>query len=861
MKNKVLIISPYFAPENSTASVRFTKITKYLQQMGYDVTVICSQMEAELREDKTLEGDLPQIDKVIRIRYPELLYYKVKSKVGLEGQKKKGAEKTSAPKEANKKQDKQPNPSSLNLLYNNYCNYLLAQKIIRYIKAKNIQFDTLITTYSPIAGHMVGQYFKKRNKELVWIADFRDPLTSLHFKSIACRFLQRQGVGLVKSADYITTVSKGCVKDIYHEAIVYGINLKDKLKVITNGFDPKDREALASCTPRKDKLVITYCGSLYTINGVLKSDIKPLFRAINHLIDDGSITKDKIEINYAGGASNQFIGYAAEFGLEDITISKGVISRDESLMLQRQSDIIVVAVWNDKTAKGIISGKFYETLLVERNALCIITGDCGDSELASMVRNIDCGFAYEEVNGNDSKLPELEEWLLNMYEQKELSGETKYLANEKADKYSHPNLARRFASLFKNERITSQDKNVDHREKVLCINAMAATEKTPNGGIFVTKRVQALKSLGVDVLPVAVSFGYTPLLKKALTLIKYNIRDDIKGHQEDIKYKKILIKLNPISMFMCVAFPGAYSLLEGSFENKLVKQRVDIIHLHWLWPWGMIIRKYAKKHSIPYVITCHGSEVAIGMKNPRLRRYYVRILEDAASVEFVSGALRDVAIEYGYSGKNAVVINNGINIDIFNNNRLTKSKEQLNKKRVGFVGNLIPVKGADRLPDIFGKISELYNGSVEYVICGEGFLRQDIEARMKDLNVTFRGSVPQKELALEYNKMDVLVVPSRAEGYSCVTKEAQACGVTVVANDVGGISEAAGGYGIMVSGKTEEDLVSKMAESVVSVLTGDTEINLDEMVSAAAKCSWESKAEESLDNYKSILRATQNDKR
>lgn len=849
MKNKVLIISPYFAPENSTASVRFTKITKYLQQMGYDVTVICSQMEAELRVDKTLEEDLPQIDKVIRIRYPELLYYKVKSKVGLEGQKKKGTEKTSAPKEANKKQDKQPNPSSLNLLYNNYCNYLLAQKIIRYIKAKNIEFDTLITTYSPIAGHMVGQYFKKRNKELVWIADFRDPLTSLHFKSFACRFLQRQGVGLVKSADYITTVSKGCVKDIYHEAIVYGINLKDKLKVITNGFDPKDREALVSCAPRKDKLVITYCGSLYTINGVLKSDIKPLFRAINHLIDDGSISKDKIEINYAGGASDQFIGYAAEFGLEDITISKGVISRDESLMLQRQSDIIVVAVWNDKTAKGIISGKFYETLLVERNALCIITGDCGDSELASMVRNIDCGFAYEEVNGNDSKLPELEEWLLSMYEQKELSGETKYLANEKADKYSHPNLARRFASLFKNERITSQDKNADHREKVLCINAMAATEKTPNGGIFVTKRVQALKSLGVDVLPVAVSFSYTPLLKKALTLIKYNIRDDIKGHQEDIKYKKILIKLNPISMFMCVAFPGAYSLLEGSFENKLAKQRVDIIHLHWLWPWGMIIRKYAKKHSIPYVITCHGSEVAIGMKNPRLRRHYVRILEDAASVEFVSEALRDTAKKLGYSGRNAVVINNGIDTKSFH---LDRSNENKSKKVVGFVGNLIPVKGADRLPAIFKCVSERYDGPLDFVIVGDGYLRHELEIGINDNRVTFTGVLRPQEVATEYNKMDVLVMPSRSEGYPCVVKEAQSCGVIVVANDVGGVKEAVGKYGTVVSSDNEEELINKLSDAIVNVLNGETNIDISEMVTSASECSWENKAVETLDIYKKL---------
>lgn len=442
---RILIASPYFAPENSVAAIRFTKIAKYLSKMGYDITIICSQMDAHMTIDKTLEKDLNRLKKITRINYPNLLYYKIKGKFGVE--KPKDIHKNAAvPSEKVKPSNK--NKNKLVWAYVHFCSYILGKKYIKNIKKVNEKFDVVITTFSPISAHMLGSYMKKKGLCSVWIADFRDPITLLGEKSAVDYLVQRYMVKLVDKADYITTVSNGCASKLICEAKEFEKNIKDKIRVISNGYDSDDRKDLIDIKTDEENLVFSYCGSFYQIGGTVKNDISPLFLSLKDLVDQGKINSSKIRIKYAGRDAALFNSFAMKFDMQGVVEYCGRISRDESLCLQRSSDVVIVPIWNNKNENGIISGKFFETLLVQRNALIIVTGDQAGSELSHLVNQMNCGFVYEEINGNQDGIGNLKDWICTIYNDKMQHKELKYKNDFKKEPYSHQELAKKFEELF-----------------------------------------------------------------------------------------------------------------------------------------------------------------------------------------------------------------------------------------------------------------------------------------------------------------------------------------------------------------------------------------------------------------------------
>lgn len=107
---------------------------------------------------------------------------------------------------------------------------------------------------------------------------------------------------------------------------------------------------------------------------------------------------------------------------------------------------------------------------------------------------------------------------------------------------------------------------------------------------------------------------------------------------------------------------------------------------------------------------------------------------------------------------------------------------------VGCVGRLEMVKGQDVLLDAI-------IGMPDGVICvfaGAGSQMDVLKQKAKTLGiehqVRFLGNVA--ETATLYSAFDVLCLPSRAEGLPLTVLEAQACGVPVVATDVGSVRDA-----------------------------------------------------------------------
>jgi glycosyltransferase involved in cell wall biosynthesis len=106
--------------------------------------------------------------------------------------------------------------------------------------------------------------------------------------------------------------------------------------------------------------------------------------------------------------------------------------------------------------------------------------------------------------------------------------------------------------------------------------------------------------------------------------------------------------------------------------------------------------------------------------------------------------------------------------------------------RVGFLGRLDPVK---RVPDLLRAMAGAPDVHVH--LFGDGADRRRIETEVERLGmasaVTLHGTVARPADALA--DLDVLVLPSEAEGFGLVLIEAMAAGVPVVATDVPGIRD------------------------------------------------------------------------
>lgn len=219
------------------------------------------------------------------------------------------------------------------------------------------------------------------------------------------------------------------------------------------------------------------------------------------------------------------------------------------------------------------------------------------------------------------------------------------------------------------------------------------------------------------------------------------------------------------------------------YKNQL--ESADLIHAHFGWTNGYIAYRLSRKFNKPYFITLHGSDINKVWKHNISR--LVEAMENASACFFVSRRLLKQARELGYSGKNAVITYNGVD---------TKRFEQRNKNKtnkVGFIGSMKKIKGADLLPEIFHNIHKK-NADVKFIVIGDGPLREDVEKNISqfDIDCKMLGLVDYDEVPEIMKGIDVLVVPSRNEGLPLVILEANAMKIPVVGTNSGGIPEAIG---------------------------------------------------------------------
>lgn len=252
----------------------------------------------------------------------------------------------------------------------------------------------------------------------------------------------------------------------------------------------------------------------------------------------------------------------------------------------------------------------------------------------------------------------------------------------------------------------------------------------------------------------------------------------------------------------------------------------DIIHAHHVW----ITPYVASETGLPYVISCHGTDLMGFRKGPRYRQYAMRAAQDAHAIIAISRQVQADAVKtYRVSQDKVPLIGNGFGTETFKVlPDVTKASvfEEFGlpageRPLVSFVGKFAHFKGIDVLLRA-AAIYERHLSGVQTVLVGHGELWDEMQALREKLgleNVHFLGHQSQDVLARIFNAADVSVVPSRVEPFGLVAVEALACGTPVVATNAGGLPDF---INEDVGALVPVDDAERLAEAIIGEIENDT---------------------------------------
>lgn len=392
--------------------------------------------------------------------------------------------------------------------------------------------------------------------------------------------------------------------------------------------------------------------------------------------------------------------------------------------------------------------------------------------------------------------------------------------------------------------------------RLLFLSGIAPTPEDPDIGIFVTRRLAEVTRAGISFDAYVFRYRDTVALaavKRILGLPVSRPDSEESLSVDGVVYRSELVAHSLVDV---IAESGIAERCFQALRGAVEIPEYDLVHAHWAYPEGYVAHLIKEEFGIPYVLTLHGSDIHAPRRALSTRdRRVGAALQNADRTIFVSNGLMEIARAKGFRVDNARVIQNGIPLKTFKPMDQEVAARRLGVEpwtgpTVGFIGGLAPVKGADRLPAIFERVGR-QRPDARFIVIGDGPLRGGIESAIaaSGLRALFPGFVHHDAVPAWLNLMDVLVLPSRNEGFPCVLVEAQACGVPVVGSDRGGIPEAVGTGGVIVP--SGSDFIDHCADAIIQSLASGR--SAEQVRSCVATRDWSATVREEIGLYHEVL--------
>lgn len=388
MKNKkVLIITYYWPPAGGPGVQRWLKFVKYLPEFGVEPIVYCPYNPIYPQVDESLLDEVPENITILKqpIREP----YKLANFFS-----------------------KQSKTISKGIIPENEKQGLL-QKAMLYIRGNffipdarkgwvkpsfkylstyisDFDIDTIITTGPPHSLHLIGLKLKEKYSDLNWIADFRDPWTTIGY---------HKQLKLTKASKKKHKILEKAVLNCANQILVTSNNTKKEFEaitnnpitVITNGYDNENIESV----PLDKAFTFSHIGSLLS-----KRNPENLWKIFKELINENEAFKKAFKLVLVGSVSDTILKSIAAYGLTNFLDNVGYVSHKESIKYQKKSQVLLLIEIDSIDTKAIIPGKLFEYMASQRPILAI---GPKDTDVERILKSTNSGSYFNYNSDNDLK--------------------------------------------------------------------------------------------------------------------------------------------------------------------------------------------------------------------------------------------------------------------------------------------------------------------------------------------------------------------------------------------------------------------------------------------------------------------------
>lgn len=354
---KVLIITYYWPPQGGVGVQRWLKLSKYLLRHKYEPIIYTQSNGLSSLEDSSLLSSIPKGLKVLRNKIFEpqkIISFFTKNK-----------------------------PSS-DILIKNQTNILL--RILIWLRAnifvpdsrclwisssvsflnnylKKNHIDVIISSGPPHSMHLIALALKRKHN-IKWIADFRDPWTSIEYfdKLPLLKSRKKKHKDLeykvLSHSDLVLSVSSSWANDFKKMGA-------EKTAVLTNGFDLEDYNS-----PRYPKLNNSFVIGHFGLYNKLRDHIF-IWETLQKICNNIPNFKSDLKLVFSGEVFKGFFEQIQQFDLKSKLEYFNYLSHSKAIDKMINCDLLLVTQGNTKAVLGRLPAKVFEYIGARRPILAI----------------------------------------------------------------------------------------------------------------------------------------------------------------------------------------------------------------------------------------------------------------------------------------------------------------------------------------------------------------------------------------------------------------------------------------------------------------------------------------------------------